>query len=71
MKLDMNASAVLVWLPAGEVPAIDSLDSEKVKPPPGPNPEPYLSLQDAIDYAHEADRQVHSKLPWIKRCRLD
>ena len=29
MKLDMNASAVLVWLPAGEFPAIDSLDLEK------------------------------------------
>ena len=65
MKLNMQASAVLVWLPEGETPEIVSFP-DKVVPPPSPNPEPWWSLEDAIVYAREVDRTGHKKVPWIK-----
>jgi hypothetical protein len=65
MNLNMQTSAVLVWLVDGEHPALDSFDPQLVQPPPSPNPEPWWCLEDAIMYANEADRD-HKKVPWIK-----
>lgn len=65
MKLNMQASAVLVWLPEGEIPTTVSFP-DKVLPPPTPNPESWWSLEDAIVYAREVDRTGHNKVPWIK-----
>jgi hypothetical protein len=65
MKLNMQASAVLVWLPEGEIPTIDSFP-DNVEPPPSPNPEPWWSLADAIVYARDVDRTGHNKVSWIK-----
>ena len=64
-KLNMLASAVLVWLPKGERPTIDSFDVRNANPPPVPNPEPWWYLEDAIVHAREVVSD-HGKLPWIK-----
>ena len=66
IKLDMNASAVLVWLPKGETPTADSFDPTEVQPPPYPNPSPWWLLEEAIIFAREVDDQTHGKMPWIK-----
>jgi hypothetical protein len=66
MKVNMRASAVLVWLPEGETPAIDSFDPRNVQPPPTPNPEPWWFLEEAVIYAREVERRGHEKVPWIK-----
>ncbi len=42
MQLNMRASAVLVWLPEGEM--ADSFDVGQAEPPPTPNPEAYWRL---------------------------
>jgi hypothetical protein len=65
MKLNLHASAVLVWLPEGETPTTASFP-DQVLPPPSPNPEPWWSLEDAIVYVREVDRTSHKKVPWIK-----
>jgi len=64
-KLNMLASAVLVWLPKGEHPTVDSFDVRNAIPPPVPNPEPWWYLEDAIVHAREVVSD-HGKLPWIK-----
>ncbi len=66
MKLEMLASAVLVWLPKGEILTIDSFNLTKVQPPPTPNPEPWWFLEDAVVHALEVAREGHTKVPWIK-----
>jgi hypothetical protein len=41
----LYASAVLVWLPRGELPDVKHFDTSKVQPPPTPNPHPWWLLQ--------------------------
>jgi len=65
MKLNMRAAAVLVWLPTGKEPTVDSFDAEQAKPPPVPNPEPWWYLEDAVVHAREVVSN-HGKVPWIK-----
>jgi hypothetical protein len=64
-KFDMLASAVLIWLPEGEVPDKQRFDFGKVSAPPSANPEPWWLLHEAITYAMTAERK-HAKVPWIK-----
>ncbi len=65
MEVDLIAAAVLVWLPRGEVPTIESFGPGRIEPPPTPNPEPWWLLRDAIVHAREVSR-AHDKVPWIK-----
>ena len=44
----LYASAVLVWLPRGELPDVKDFDTSKVQPPPTPNPHPWWLLHEAI-----------------------
>jgi hypothetical protein len=65
MKLNMRASAVLVWPPDGEHLALDSFLPQLVQPPPSPNPKSWWCLEDAIVDVNGADRD-HGRAPWIK-----
>jgi hypothetical protein len=65
MNLNMRASAVLLWLPEGENPTLETFGPKLVQPPPNPNPEPWWRLEDAIVFAQETHRD-HEKVPWIK-----
>jgi len=47
----LYASAVLVWLPRGELPDVKDFDTSKVQPPPAPNPHPWWLLHEALTYA--------------------
>jgi hypothetical protein len=55
MNLNMRASAVLVWVPDGENPALDSFGPQLVQSPPSPSPESWWCLEDAIVYDNDAD----------------
>jgi hypothetical protein len=66
MNLNMRAAAILVWLPEGENPGLDSFRPQMVFSPPNPNPEAWWCLEDAIQYLNGADRGDHKKVPWIK-----
>ena len=61
----LYASAVLIWLPRGELPDIGGFDAIKVQPPPTPNPHPWWLLHEAITYAVIL-QEKHNKVPWIK-----
>ena len=61
----LYASAVLIWLPRGELPDVRRFDMITVQPPPTPNPHPWWLLHEAITYAVTLqDKQ--GKVPWIK-----
>jgi hypothetical protein len=47
----LYASAVLIWLPRGELPDARGFDAIKVQPPPTPNPHPWWLLHEAVTYA--------------------
>lgn len=64
-NLDLSSSAVIVWLPKGAQPSIDSFVPTNVQSPPPDNPEPWWILHEAITYAVTAMTK-HDKLPWIK-----
>jgi hypothetical protein len=66
MNLNMRAAAILVWLPEGENPGLDSFSPQMVFSPPSPNPEAWWCLEDVIHYVNGADRGDHKKVPWIK-----
>jgi hypothetical protein len=61
----LYASAVLIWLPRGELPDARGFDAIKVQPPPAPNPHPWWLLHEAITYAVIL-QEKHGKVPWIK-----
>jgi hypothetical protein len=62
---DLMAAAILIWLPKGERPDVQTFGQTRVQPPPAANPEPWWLLHEAITYARTVDR-THDKLPWIK-----
>jgi hypothetical protein len=61
----LYASAVLIWLPRGELPGVRGFDAIKVQPPPTPNPHPWWLLHEAVTYAVTLEDK-HGKVPWIK-----
>jgi len=66
-NIELHYTAVLIWLPPGQAPDVQTFDLSQASPPPNPNPELWWTVRDAISYAAELryeDR--HSKVPWIK-----
>jgi hypothetical protein len=61
----LYASAVLIWLPRGELPDARGFDAIKVQPSPTPNPHPWWLLHEAVTYAVTLEDK-HGKVPWIK-----
>jgi hypothetical protein len=60
----LYASAVLIWLPRGELPDVRRFDMITVQPPTTPNPHPWWLLHEAITYAvtlQDKDGKVGNK----------
>ncbi|MGA2637456.1 hypothetical protein [Methylocella sp.] len=64
-NIPLNASAVLIWLPAGKSPNDNDFNAKALTAPPHPNPEPWWFAGEAIRYAYELTDKG-GKLPWLK-----
>lgn len=63
-KLDLKASAVLVWMADGVTPSIGTFERQEHLDHPYPNPEAWWELGAALASSLRAD--THGKVAWIK-----
>lgn len=64
MKLNLKDAAIVVWMPTGAEPSLDSFEQANVQAPPSPNPEAWWELGPALASARMTS--VPGKEPWIK-----
>jgi hypothetical protein len=61
-----DSSAIVLWLPEGEIPRVDALfDSQAQSAPPLPNPQAWWTFQEAIARL-KSNHDHQGKVPWIK-----